>query len=314
MNFKKIAAVAFSTVLMSAGTVFADFVDMPEDEVKNQALTAAVANGLLTGYENNEIKPDNNITRAEMGTILVRAMGAVDTEDVSMFGDMSEDAWYYDSMSKAVAMGAFKGDGENLNPEVNITFQEAFVVLSRIFNLDCKMGINSEIRLEGDPLEGYYDADEIADWAREDVSYILGFGYWEDTTGYLRPTDYITRAEFAVVMDNLVSTYIDEPGEYTEFADGNVVVRCGDVTVSGYDYAEGNVYTSDGVDGKVTFKDSDFDCVVMRGGEVDFLSGSCYVIRIQAGKELSCHIGSESSVKYFDGNQGSVSFDPVTIG
>ncbi len=314
MNFKKIAAILFGVTVLSAGTVFADFVDMPKDKIKNNALTRAVENGLLTGYENNEIKPDNNITRAEMGTILVRAMGAVDTEDISIFEDMSENAWYYDSMSKAVAMGAFKGDGENLNPEVNITFQEAFIVLSRIFNLDAKMGVNGETRLLGDPLDGYYDEAKVADWAREDVSYILGFGYWEDVTGYLRPTDYITRAEFAVLMDNLVSTYIDEPGEYTDFEDGNVVVRCGDVVISGYDYADGNVYTSDGVDGKVTFEDSDFDCVVMRGGEVDFLSGSCYVIRIQAGKELHCHIGSNAQVKYFDGNQGSVSFDPVTIG
>ena len=39
------------------------------------AVETAVASGLITGDANNQFKPFNNITRAEMAVILVRAKG-----------------------------------------------------------------------------------------------------------------------------------------------------------------------------------------------------------------------------------------------
>lgn len=304
-------AITLCASFTCVGSAFADFVDLPEDTATKEALLNAVSNGLIKGYENDEIKPYNNITRAEMGAILVRAMGATKKEDISGFSDMNSSQWYYDEMSKAVAMGAFKGDGQNLNPEVNITFQEAFVVLSRIFDLPDKVYSSTD-----DPFSGIYDSDKVADWAKEDVGCILKFGYWNAENGYLRPTEYINRAEFAVLMDNLVGTYVDEIGDdgrVTEFNNGNVVVRVNDAVISGYNQEKNDIYISDGVTGTTTFENANLNRVVARNGDVAYLSGNAHSIRMLT-PGLNTFISREAKVAIFDGVGCNVDFGTFTIG
>lgn len=332
-NFRKIASLVLGASMLLSTTAFAEFTDMPEGKV-GEAMQKAVENGLLTGITDTEIAPDQNITRAQMGTILVRAMGASKAEDISSFVDMTKDMWHYDYMSKAVAMGAFKGDDQKkLNPDNNITFQEAFVVLSRIFDLADRKSDDAK-----DPFEGFTDAGSVAEWAKADVGYMLKYGYWTSDDGLLRPTEYITRAEFSVAMDNLVKTYIDEDditGEETvenevlaedgtvtvetetvkvvsEISEGNVVVRIPDVIISGYDDANGDVYISDGVDGKISFKDVNLNRVVARNGNVDFLTGNAVEIRMLT-PGLNCYISQESKVEYFDGEGCTVDFGFVEM-
>ena len=333
-NFKKITALlSICTTLLVSSTAFAQFTDMPEGEV-GAAMTAAVENGLLNGMTETEIGPDQNITRAQMGTILARAMGATKTQDISTFVDMTPDMWHYDYMSKAVAMGAFKGDDQNrMNPDNFITFQDAFVVLSRIFDLADRKSDDTS-----DPFTGYTDAAAVAEWAKADFGYILKYGYWKTDDGLLRPTDYITRAEFAVAMNNLVKTYIDEDdisgqqeievevlaedgtlktekttvNVVSGLPEGNVVIRIGDVIVKDYNDANGDIYISDGVDKKVSFENATLNRIVARNGDVDFLSGTAVEIRmITPG--LNCYIAQGANVKFFDGEGCTVDFGFVEM-
>ena len=324
-TFKKLtAALSVISVLVSSASVFASFSDMPTGEV-GVAMQAAVDNGLLNGYDvegGKEIRPDGNITRAEMGTILVRAMGATKTADISNFVDMNTSQWHYNYMSKAVAMGAFKGDNENkLNPDNYITFQEAFIVLSRIFDLsdkkttdeikdlkawkvdtvidDVKDMVNNN-PTPADPFAGYTDADMVADWAKEDFANLLKFGYWKTDDGLLRPTEYITRAEFAQVMHNLVKTYIDEEDvtqiqvETTEGSeavtktvyevnteiDGNAVIRISDALIKDVDSIDSDIYISDGAVGTVYFENCNISRAVAKDADVSFNGGYTIEIRV----------------------------------
>ncbi len=334
INFKKITALlSVCATLLVSSTAFAQFTDMPEGAV-GEAMQKAVDNGLLNGMNDTEIGPDQNITRAQMGAILVRAMGASKTSDISKFVDMNSEMWHYDYMSKAVAMGAFKGDDQNrMNPDNHITFQEAFAVLSRIFDLADRKSDDTS-----DPFAGYTDASAVAEWAKADFSLILKYGYWKTDDGLLRPTEYITRAEFAVAMDNLVKTYIDEDDitgtqkiEVKTLAEdgtfkteektvnvvsglptGNVVVRVNDVFIKDYNDENGDVYISDGVTGKISFENANLNRIVARNGNVDFLSGKAVEIRmITPG--LSCLIAQGTEVKYFDGEGCSVDFGYVEM-
>lgn len=324
--FKKIATVFSICVILCMGThVFAEsFLDMPQDSRK-EALEAAVSNGLLNGYDvegGRELRPDGKITRAEMGTILVRAMGAKKTEDISKFVDMNTSQWHYDSMSKAVAMGAFKGDDQNkLNPQNNITFQEAFIVLSRIFDLqDRKSDVTT------DPFIGYKDADKVADWAKPDVGMLLKHGYWTAPDGYLRPTDYITRGEFAQVMHNLVKTYIDEEDVKTEegtvtvrnddgsettktatikyvdtFIEGNVVVRADDVTIRNYNQPNNDIYVADGISTLTTIDNCSVFRVCARNGSISVTDGSIGEVRMLTPKNaLYVNKLPINNIKYID--------------
>lgn len=233
-------------------TAFAEFADMPDGEV-GQALQNAVDAGLIEGVSETSIAPYDNITRAQMATIITRAFSAQENSDQT-FNDVASTAWYADAVSKAVEMGAFEGDeSNNFNPENNITFQETYIVLSRVFGFEpYELRYNDGTRLwlgdcEESVLDAFPDRDQIADWAVDGAKYIVGNGGWTGIDGMLKPTDYITRGEFALLMDSIVTTYIDEPGTYSSLPDGLTMVRCGGVTIDGLQ-TDHNLIITYGVD------------------------------------------------------------------
>lgn len=226
----------------------AQFADMPEGDM-GTALQNAVNAGLIQGVSETSIAPNDNITRAQMAAIIVRAFSAQAESDKS-FGDVAADAWYAESVSKAVAMGAFAGDADgNFNPENNITFQETYIVLSRVFGFEPYK--TSSDKLVGDcdanVLDKFSDKASISEWAVNGAKYVVGNGGWNGIDGKLKPTDYITRGEFAIIMDSLVTTYIDEPGTYDKLPDGLTMVRCGGVTIDGLK-TDSNLIITYGVD------------------------------------------------------------------
>lgn len=245
-SLKKLVACFIGSAMavsMSVGAFAESFTDMPDDW-RTTAIENAVANGLISGMGDGTVAPDANITRAQMAAIIVRALGAETAADISMFADISKDAWYYNELAKAVYMNAFSGDGENMNPENNITFQECFTVLSRVFGLYYR---TTEAEAAA-ALAEYSDGSDVASWAVRYYGSVVKNGYW--TGGeekLLRPAAYITRGEFAVVMDNLVKTYISEPGTISELPAGNVLVRCSDVVLDGVS-VKGDLIVGDGVE------------------------------------------------------------------
>ena len=136
MNKIKISAIAMSFVL-AFGTIAsaAEFTDMPKDPAIASSINNAVKNGLLSGYEDGTVRPDNNIRRSEMAVIITNACKVDKEGDISKFADVKKEDWFYSAMAKAYEMGAFAGDGVNMNPNNNITFQECFTVLSEVFDL-----------------------------------------------------------------------------------------------------------------------------------------------------------------------------------
>ena len=251
---KKIKLISiFAAVMLAFGvTVSANaFSDMPDGEM-GAALQNAVDAGLINGVTDDTIAPYDNITRAQMAAIITRAFSATEKSD-KVFGDVSADAWYSDVVSQAAYMGAFEGDdNNNFNPENNITFQETYLVISRVFGFDAYKVSGKDFML-GDcdisVIDAFSDKDAIASWAVNGAKYIVGNGGWTGIDGKLKPTDYITRGEFAILMDSIVGRYIDEPGTYTALADELIMVRCGGVVIDGLK-SNHNLILTYGVDEK----------------------------------------------------------------
>ena len=248
----KVLSCFVSAMMCTGFSASAQFADMPDGEM-GQALEKAVSVGLMNGVDETTIAPYDNITRAQMATIIVRAFSAQENSDTT-FKDVANDAWYADAVSKAVEMGAFAGDTEgNFNPENNITFQETYIVLSRVFGFEpYELKYSSgETEMLGDcdisVLDGFSDKSEIADWAVDGAKYIVGNGGWTGIDGMLKPTQYITRGEFAILMNSIVENYVDEPGEYKDLPDGLTLVRCGGVTIDGLN-TDSNLVITYGVD------------------------------------------------------------------
>lgn len=295
-NIMKIAAVICIIFAMVSASALAAFTDMPAGEA-GAIVERAVANGLLTGFEDSTFRPNDPITRAQIATILSRVYKPKYTADISSYVDVLPSDWHYDAMSKGVAMGAFKGSYNMLNPNQNITRQEALIVLARMFDLP-------EAPLSA--LTCYSDAITIATWAKLEVARVVAGGYVE-TTGAFRPTDPMTRLEFATVMDKLVTSYITVDGEYNaaNFPKGNVLIQADNVTLSGIT-SENVIYIADGVQGKVTFNDCTLDSVIVRGGECVVNSGKYGQFRaIGANTKVVLHKMPQELVKeYPDGSTG----------
>lgn len=189
------------------------FPDMPSDW-STQALQSAINNGLLNGID-GKIAAGENLTRAQMAAIVTRAFGTNGKANISSFGDVNAGDWFYDAMASSVLMGAFQGDGVNLNPNANITRQEAFTVLARLFTLS---GGDQSV------LSSYTDGAQVADWAKDSMASMVAAGYVKGSDNMLNPRSSITRAEFAQVMDNLVKAYFAD-SQLNVNANGNAVLN-----------------------------------------------------------------------------------------
>lgn len=255
---------SFSMVAADTAAPEGGFADMP-DNWSTAALNKAVGNGLLMGYTDGDqtlIKPDNPLTRAELAAVVNRAFASTSEADISNVTDVAGTAWYAGDMAKAVKMGTFALDTK-MRPDDKITRQEAFAVLARAFKLT---GTDADYKALGK----FTDKADIAAWALKDLDGLAAAGYVQGSAGKLNPKANITRAEFAVVMDNLVKQYIDEAGTVTEVvAAGNVMVRVAGVTLKDVT-VKGDLIIADGVgEGDVTLDSVTVEgrTVVRGGGE-----------------------------------------------
>lgn len=260
---KRFLAIVLSvTLLCSLGAVaLADgtsFSDMPSD-YSTAALQAAVANGLLKGTD-GKILPNDNLTRAQMAAVIVRAFGATKEASLASFTDVDSGAWYYTELSKAVYMKTLNGSANKLMPNDNITREQAFAVVARALNLESGTAAD---------LSAFTDASSVSSWAVGTTAAMVKGGYIHGANGQLNPTANITRKDFAVVMDNIIKQYISKAGTYTEVKDGSVMINVPDVTLKDIT-VNGNLIIGDGVgDGNVTLENVKVTgTTVVRGGGV----------------------------------------------
>lgn len=294
---KKISALVLTVamIFLMSVSVFASFTDMPQG-TDGEVLQKAVDNGLIQGFEDNTVRPNAPITRAQMATIMSRAMRAEEVADISSFVDVKAGDWYYDAMAKAVKMDAFKGDDKKrLNPNNTITRQEALIVLSRIF---CVPEANANA------LSVYKDGNKVADWAKKEVSSIAAAGYLGNISN-IRPNDAMTRLEFAQIMDRIVATYIDESGEYTTLPEGNVLVRAENVSFKGLK-TDNVIFIGDGVKSEVSFTNCEVERMVIRGKKAVLNSGTyAWINAIGNGTQLQLEkLPMELVKKFPDGSLG----------
>lgn len=254
------------SILLSASLIFgsaasaASFSDMPSDPAAAKVIENAVAHGILSGTPDGKVNPDACITRAEMASIITRACGATKEGNITKFIDVDSNEWYYSAVAKAYEMGALSGSGLYMNPKNNITFQECFTVLSKVFDLVPSYILNPPADMvipetsvldrrrlyDLSILTKFNDGSAVADWAKISVAGVVEHGGWNGIDNNLTPTGYITRLQFATVMDNLFKNYIDQPGVYDSLPAGNTLIRCDGVVLKNVK-TDDDIYIADGV-------------------------------------------------------------------
>jgi hypothetical protein len=120
------------------------FPDVPEDHWVRKPISLLAMQTIITGYPDGTFKPEGNITRAEMCTLLMKtrklgdklaspeAEGKDKDEDKAAFADVSVNHWAAPYVARAAELGVVKGypDG-TFRPKNNITRAEGLAMVAR---------------------------------------------------------------------------------------------------------------------------------------------------------------------------------------
>lgn len=258
---KRFISIVMAVAMMLSMIPFAAFADETtasdlSGHWAENVITEWMDYGIINGYEDGTIRPNNKITRAEMTAMLDRVMD-YQTKADNTFSDLS-DSWYTDVILKANAAGVISGypDG-TVKPDATITRQEAVAMFSRVLSLDT----------ENAPEATFTDNADVADWAKDAVNAMAAADYIHGSDGQFRPNDGITRAEVVTILNNIFDKLYQKAGEYTGDVDGSAVINTDQVTLKDMTIS-GDLIIAEGVgDGHVVLDNVTVDGkLIVRGG------------------------------------------------
>ena len=129
-------------------------------------------------------------------------------------------------------------------PTANITREEAVVMLGRAFGLT-ESGVSS----------GFSDSADISSWAVGFVNAMTARGFVNGNNGAFNPGDDITRSQVVTILDNAISGFYTEAGEYTGDVTGIAIVNADGVVLNDLTVT-GDLIIAEGVaSGEVTLND-----------------------------------------------------------
>ena len=155
----------------------------------------------IQGYSDGTVRPNANITRAQVATIFFRLLDE-DVRDDSLttyntFPDVDEDYWANTAISTMASLGVINGRNSGLfDPDAYITRAEFAAICAR-FDDSGVDGITTF-------------TDTVGHWAEDEISRAAALGWIQGySDGTFRPNQYITRAQ-AVTMINRVLCRLPE--------------------------------------------------------------------------------------------------------
>ena len=153
----------------------------------------------ISGYPDNTVRADGNVTRAEAVTMLVRLKGYPLTEGEEIFKDVKASAWYAPFISAAYKNNILEEKkGEAFRPDEKITRAELAQLIS---HLDKKNNAKASFP----DIAGHkYEAAINQSFGNKRIA-----GYPD---GSFKPDNAITRAETARILNSLFDRKVDSKG------------------------------------------------------------------------------------------------------
>ncbi|MHC1694827.1 MAG: S-layer homology domain-containing protein [Eubacteriales bacterium] len=160
---------------------------------------------IISGLDNGKFEPNRDITRGEFAAIIVRALGLMPGAGSDLFSDVDTSEWYCQYIQTASEYGIISGYGNGkFGPNDKITREQAMTMIARAMKItELKAGL--EAADINTLLVGFGDSVQVAAYARESIAACIKTGIVSGKNGkLLAPTDEITRAEVAVIIQRLL--------------------------------------------------------------------------------------------------------------
>lgn len=170
------------------------FTDLPDTHWAKDNILELVARKIIEGYPDGTVKPDAQITRAEMAVVIVKSIGLEPVANPELkFKDAKDiGAWAAGYVQAAVDNGIIVGYEDNtFRPANNLTREEMVVMVLKAYLYEASDKVDLD----------FTDTKDIGSWS---IGYVakaveLGFvkGYPDNT---FKAKNSVTRAESATVI------------------------------------------------------------------------------------------------------------------
>ena len=196
------------TVINKNYTLYAAWVE-DNGSAGNGHETPDILNGedhfaYVVGYPDGTVRPNDNITRAEVTSIFFRLLkDEVRDENLTndnSFSDVNDEDWFNAAVSTMASLGIVKGrTADEFVPNANITRAEFAAICARFDDSQYSV------------VDNFADVD--SHWAKDEIHETAAYGWikgYED--GTFKPDKAITRAE-AMTMINRVLNRVPETAD-----------------------------------------------------------------------------------------------------
>lgn len=157
----------------------------------------AYQKGIVNGMTATSYSPKSTTTRAQMVTMIYRAIGSPAVSGTSSFTDISRvTSWAGNAIAWAEASGVIQGYGDGrFGPDDPVTREDLVLMLHR--TTGCPQDYRS--------LTGFSDISSIRSYAFEAVSWAASNGILLGDNGKIKPLDYATREQIAAFMNRYMT-------------------------------------------------------------------------------------------------------------
>lgn len=199
---KRILSV-FAVLLLAfglSGKVCAEAInDVPDDFWAATEINTVVEKGLMRVGDDNKFAPEQNVSRAQFNSMLLRALGHAPQEVQSekKFDDVTPSDWAYNDILKSDAIGLIYGYPDNtFRPDVLITKAETASIISHITK-DAYSNVEA--------LNIFTDAAEVPVWVKPQYAKTIDMDIYVNypDKNVLSANKDLNRAEAAVLLCKL---------------------------------------------------------------------------------------------------------------
>ena len=172
------------------------FNDLDSVSWAKKQIEVLASKGIINGTTKATYSPQNNITRGDYLTLLIRTLGLTAKVDAN-FIDVNQEDYFYNTVGIAKKLGITSGDGNNhFNPKESITRQDMMVLTERALNIDGRLSEMSGISI----LEKFNDKTQISKYAEKSIGLLIQEKLIQGSGSMINPQGNTTRAEAAVLL------------------------------------------------------------------------------------------------------------------
>ena len=200
-----IGAATFSTDYLSKFAVAynkINFDDVDEKAYYYNAVTYLAARNITLGTGNGLFSPRGKLTRGQFMVLVMRAYGISPDENLKDNFSDAGNTYYTGYLAAAKRLGLSKGIGNNMfGPEIEISRQELFTLLYNVLKETGNLP-GSDV---GKDINSFNDADQVASYAKEAITFLVRTGIVQGYNNELNPRGKAERAEAVQLLYNLMS-------------------------------------------------------------------------------------------------------------